>query len=47
MTSSEIGTWLENAGIIKHKQDLEDYLTAQNMTAEFKRNIRNEFLDDD
>ena len=33
MTSSEIGTWLENAGIIKHKQDLEDYLTAQNMTA--------------
>lgn len=33
MTSSEIGTWLENAGIIKHKQDFEDYLTAQNMTA--------------
>jgi len=33
MTSSDIGTWLENAGIIKHKQDFEDYLTAHNMTA--------------
>jgi hypothetical protein len=33
MTSSDIGAWLENAGIIKHKQDFEDYLTAHNMTA--------------
>ena len=33
MKSSDIATSLENAGIIQNKQDFEDYLTAQNMTA--------------